>query len=524
MKVHSIQFKFLITVISAMLAITVFVGGLSIYEVDSFVQIQTKTLIDATCEKEATQFNSIFGDMEKSVRIIESYVLALVETGGGITDRDRQNEITEYADRMFADVATHTDGDIAYYLRFAPEISDNQAGLFYSKMDGSDEYIRLEPTNLSLYDKDDTEHVGWFWQAYEAGEPVWMQPYHNLNNDILMISYVVPLYYENRFIGVIGMDFDYMMLTDRVHEIKIYEHGFAHLETDGEVMHHGGDASDSDNFGASDQYLQVSRKLVNGMTLVLSASYNDIRQVRYDIAFKLLFAVLVLAALFSAIVIFVVRKIVDPLKKLTDASKKLSNGNYDVEIVHSDTYEIKLLSTAFENMTMHLREHEKQQRFLAYRDSLTGLRNTTAYKAWVMEFNKEIQSKQMDFGVIVLDVNCLKETNDRYGHDAGNKLIVTASRIISNTFKRSPVFRIGGDEFLVILQNSDLKDCEELIAKFDSECANVSVKTNGADVAVSVAKGLAMYDSARDSQFVDVFNRADIAMYENKRGMKAVQA
>ena len=121
-------------------------------------------------------------------------------------------------------------------------------------------------------------------------------------------------------------------------------------------------------------------------------------------------------------------------------------------------------------------------------------------------------------------MNCLKETNDRYGHDAGNKLIVTASRIISNTFKRSPVFRIGGDEFLVILQNSDLKDCEELIAKFDSECANVSVKTNGADVAVSVAKGLAMYDSARDSQFVDVFNRADIAMYENKRGMKAVQA
>ncbi len=524
MKAHSIQFKFLITVISAMLAITVFVGGLSIYEVDNFVRIQTKTLIDATCEKEATQINSIFGDMEKSVRIIESYVLALVENGGGITDRGRQNEIIEYADGMFDNVAKQTDSAIAYYLRFAPEISDDQAGLFYSKMDGGDEYIRLEPTNLSLYDKDDTEHVGWFWQTYEAGEPVWMQPYHNLNNDILMISYVVPLYYENRFIGVVGMDFDYTVLTDRVHEIKIYEHGFAHLETDGEVMHHGGDASDFDNFGASDQYLRVSRKLVNGMTLVLSASYNDIRQVRYDIAFKLLFAVLVLAVLFSAIVILVVRKIVDPLKKLTDALEKLSSGNYDVEIVHGDTYEIKLLSTAFENMTMHLREHEKQQRFLAYRDSLTGLRNTTAYKAWVTDFNKEIQSKQMDFGVIVLDVNCLKETNDRHGHDAGNKLIVTASRIISSTFKRSPVFRIGGDEFLVILQNSDLKNCEELIAKFDSECANVSVKTDEADVAVSVAKGLAMYDSDRDSQFADVFNRADNAMYENKRGMKAAQA
>ena len=523
MRLHSIQFKFLMTVISAMLAITIFVGGLSIYEVDKFVRNQTQTLIDATCEKEATQINSIFGDMEKSVKIIESFVLALVENGGNITDRDRQNEVIGYVDRMFADVAAHTDSAIAYYLRFDPEISDSRAGLFYSKMDGSDAYIRLEPTDLSLYDRDDTERVGWFWQPYEAGEPVWMQPYHNLNNDILMVSYVMPLYYEGRFIGVVGMDFDYTVLIDRVHEIKIYEHGFAHLEVDDAVVHHGGYEDTSGDRDVSDRYLRVSRELMNGMTLVLSASYNDIRQVRHEIAFKLLFAVLVLVALFSAIVIFVVRKIVDPLKKLTDASKKLSNGNYDVEIAHSDTYEIKLLSTAFENMTKHLREHEKHQRFLAYRDSLTGLRNTTAYKAWMTDFDKEIQNGQTDFGVIVLDVNDLKEANDRYGHDAGNKLIVTAARIISDTFKRSPVFRIGGDEFLVILQNNDLRNREELIVKFDSECANTSVQTDGGDVAVRVAKGLALYDSGRDSRFVDVFNRADNAMYQNKRDMKEAQ-
>ena len=414
MKAHSIQFKFLITVISAILAMAVFVGGLSIYEVDSFVRSQTVDLAEAICEKEAAQINSTFGDMEKSVKIIESYVLALVESGGGIADRDRQNEITAYTDGMFADVAKHTDSAIAYYLRFSPEISDNQAGLFYSKMDGSEEYTCLEPTDLSLYDKDDTERVGWFWQPYEAGKPVWMQPYHNLNNGVLMVSYVVPLYYENQFIGVVGMDFDYAVLTDRVHEIEIYEHGFAHLEVDGVVIHRGNDEGDFVGVDVSDQYLRVSRELMNGMTLVLSASYHDIWQIRYDIAFKILFAVLFLAVLFSLIVVFVVRRIVDPLEKLTDASKKLSNGNYDVEIVHSDTYEIKLLSTAFENMTTHLREHEKHQRFLAYRDSMTGLRNTTAYKAWVTDFEKEIRSEQVDFGVIVFDVNHLKETNDRY--------------------------------------------------------------------------------------------------------------
>ena len=523
MRTHSIQYKFLITVISAILAIAVFVGGLSIYEVDQFVQMQTEDLIDATCEKEAVEINSIFGDMEKSVEVIGSYVLDLAESSGGITDRDSQNKIIEYTDGMFVEVVRHTDSVIAYYLRFAPEVAGSQSGLFYSKMDGSDEYICLEPTDLSLYDKDDTEHVGWFWQPYEAGEPVWMQPYYNLNNGVLMISYVVPLYYENQFIGVVGMDFDYTTLIDKVHEIKIYEHGFAHLEADGVVIHYGGEEADSGDGDASDQYLRVSQELMNGMTLVLSASYNDIRQVRYEIAFKLLTVVLVLAMLFSAIVVLVVRKIVDPLKKLTDAAKKLSNGNYDVEIVHSNTYEIKLLSTAFENMTMHLREHEKHQRFLAYRDSLTGLRNTTAYKAWVTDFNKEIQTDAVEFGVVVLDVNNLKETNDRHGHDAGNKLIVTAARIISNTFKRSPVFRIGGDEFVVILRNADLENREELFVKFDSECANTFVKTDAADIVVSVAKGFSGYDPGRDSQLADVFNRADEAMYRDKRSTKTEQ-
>ena len=70
MKTHSLQFKFLMTVISAVLAITVLVGGLSIYEVDRFIQSQTKDYIDAACKKEAMQINDIFGDMEKSVRIM----------------------------------------------------------------------------------------------------------------------------------------------------------------------------------------------------------------------------------------------------------------------------------------------------------------------------------------------------------------------------------------------------------------------------------------------------------------------
>lgn len=517
MKTHSLQYRFLTTTITAMLAITIFIGGLSIGEVDRFVELQAENFIHVSCEKEAAQVNAIFSDMEKSVNTMKSYVLDFFSSMEEIENHDTQTVVIADADHMFSDLAKYTPGAVAYYVRFAPEISDHLTGFFYTKSGDGEEYVRFEPTDLSLYDRDDTEHVGWYWQPYEAGKPVWMKPYHNRNNGVTMISYVIPMYYEDRFVGVVGMDFDYTVLTDKVCNIKIYENGFAYLELDGKLICHGGEMLPAPS---SEEYLQVSNELINGMTLVLSASYADIRQIRNGITLRILCGTLVLAVVFSLIVTMVVKRIVKPLEELTDASKNLADGNYDVVSIPSDTYEIQLLSTAFENMTKSLREHKKLQYLLAYRDSLTGLRNATSYKSWKKDFEQEIQSSDQEFGVMMFDLNYLKETNDQYGHEVGNKLIVACARMIAGTFKRSPVFRIGGDEFLAVLQNDDLMDCEALCAKLDSECADSGIETEQGRIPISIARGFAKYDPGKDMQFVDVFNRADDDMYKNKRAMK----
>ena len=521
MKARSVQFKYLIIVISAILAVAVLVGGLSIYEVNDYVQQHTKEFIDITCSNEAAKINDTFGDIEKSVRIMESYVLSLFEKTENVEDHSFQRESLQLAGEMFANVAINTDGAVAYYLRYDPEISDGKTGIFYTKFNGGSGYVPLEPTDLTLYDKNDTEHVGWFWQPYEAKEPIWLAPYYNQNNGIMMISYVIPLYHANQFVGIVGMDFDYTVLTERIHQIKIYEHGHAHLTMNGTIIHSGSVPHDNDHSDEnSDEYLQVSEELTNGMTLVLFASYNDIREIRYEIIFKILISVILIALVFSLIVYFMVKKAVMPLIKLTDASIKMSNGDYDVDIVRGNTYEIQQLSTAFEKMTANLREHEKMQKLLAYRDSLTGLRNTTSYGERVISFNKKIKTENVSFGVIVFDLNGLKEANDTYGHNIGNKLIVTASQIISNTFKRSPVFRIGGDEFVAILQGSDLEELDSLLSQFDAECEAAIIETDTVNIPVSIAKGFAMYDPTNDTQFVDVFNRADEEMYKNKKFIK----
>jgi diguanylate cyclase (GGDEF)-like protein len=207
-----------------------------------------------------------------------------------------------------------------------------------------------------------------------------------------------------------------------------------------------------------------------------------------------------------------VRRIVKPLQKLTDASIRLSGGDYDAEIEHSNIREINLLSTAFENMIMNLREHRNLQHRLAHRDSLTGLRNTTSYNSWVVEFEAKIKEGDTAFGIAVFDINNLKEANDIYGHILGNELIITASRIICSIFKKSPVFRIDGDEFCVILQNRDLADIEELLERFDTECRGTFVEKENIKLPISIAKGFSIFDPERDTQFSDVFGRADNEM------------
>ena len=137
MKLRSVQFNYLITVISAILSITIFIGGFSIYKVDNYIQQNAEEFINITCSNEAAKINDIFGDIEKSVKIMESYVLSLFDNISDITNRNEQNEIIELTGKMIDDVAKNTEVAVAYYMRLSPEITDWKTGMFYSKLAGT---------------------------------------------------------------------------------------------------------------------------------------------------------------------------------------------------------------------------------------------------------------------------------------------------------------------------------------------------------------------------------------------------
>lgn len=154
----------------------------------------------------------------------------------------------------------------------------------------------------------------------------------------------------------------------------------------------------------------------------------------------------------------------------------------------------------------------------AFRDGLTGVRNKLAYIESMRDLERKGQTESLEgYGVIVFDINNLKTTNDTKGHAAGDTLIKNACSLICTQFKHSPVFRIGGDEFVAILHGSDYDNRETLAKEFDS-----IIDENNLNDGVVVASGMAVFDPSIDTSYTHVFMRADKLMYERKKALKHI--
>lgn len=149
---------------------------------------------------------------------------------------------------------------------------------------------------------------------------------------------------------------------------------------------------------------------------------------------------------------------------------------------------------------------------LAYVDSLTGLFNYTAFK-----YMKSRWPERTDWTYIVIDVNWLKQTNDQYGHRAGDELLCCAARCIREAFYRAEdCFRIGGDEFAVIAAATDEDAVKAAVETLRRLCAEWDAKE---EYPVSIAVGYAM-QAGRTMTADELFMEADAAMYRNKAEIK----
>lgn len=511
----------------------------------------TRDIMTLSCEKYADELNNILDDMAKSVTAIEYYATSNIKNDPRVlTNATKFEDFVMRVSVIAQNEADNTNGVMGTYMRFIPEIQGNTAGFFIIRPSGETEFKPTQITDLSKYDKDDTENVGWFYPIIEAGEPLWLAPYYKQNVDATMISYVAPIMLDDKPIGVIGMDIDLDVIQDKIRKVNIYETGRAFLVDESgqpifqyrvveghditifskqikRILGPNTGKNDVDfhtyHWGNAKWYL-ITRTLNNGMRFALTVEDGVIRAPEKQMIHTLLVAIVGLIVFSFVLTNYTTKLIIRPIWQLTHAANKIAKGELDVKLDYKGKDEIGLLTNCFKETAQELKHYMDTMNELAYHDALTGALNKTAYEERISKIDRSIKDKDAAFGVVVFDVNNLKKTNDTFGHEIGDKLILDAVHTIQKIFGNKNVYRIGGDEFTAILTGAELFTCKELVQAFDEEVRAVDItEWKDYDVSFQVARGLMVYDANEDETFADVFRRADHCMYENKRYLKGIR-
>lgn len=270
---------------------------------------------------------------------------------------------------------------------------------------------------------------------------------------------------------------------------------------------------------------------------MVDISMDAIRAQQQRFTLTLSGVLLLLTVIISAVSIFVVNRfIVRPINMLSNTTVHYSAGhenkteidNLNIRtgdeiqsLYHSikkmmhdiDGYIDNLVNTTQELITTRNKADEMDA--LAHKDALTGVGSKLAYDQKMKELDEDIRQGKARFGIVMVDLNYLKKLNDTYGHEKGNLAIIKTCSIICDVFVHSPVYRIGGDEFVVILKDRDYDNIENLDKKFKQAIS----ETKGEPwEKVSAAIGYALYTDEHSAD--EVFRKADHIMYENKKKYK----
>ncbi len=543
----SIQTKIIVFILIIIMLCSGVVGGIGMVHLKKLSDQNSAQIMNLTCREEGKKLDHIFHSVEQSVKIISSNTIRDLEMDKTLASETMRGILINNLRPIVLAAANSTEGAVAVYVHFNPELAPPDYGLFYSKTVINRQFHEQAVTDLSKLTEEEKQKADWYYKPVEEGRGVWLEPYDNGKIKEDVISYVVPIYQGDVLIGVAGMDILFSDIEKAVTSINPYETGYAYvINSENEIIYHPHGVTElpmTDMDKWNEFHLKVKQssggshifeykqnrnaykvacyELENGMSMLLTAPKSVIDAENEKMLRELIISVIGIIIVSSLISVFISQGIIRPLKELTVASKKIADGDLKITIPSGSKDEVGELAMSLQQTVDCLRVYMDRISDLAYTDALTSVKSKTAYTEEVRRINQNIENGFHQFGVVMFDLNGLKEINDTYGHDMGDLYIKNACRLVCTTYKHSPVYRIGGDEFIAIITGQDLLNSEKLLYTFYQRMEEINRNAKMEADKISVAAGMAIFQEEKDTSYQSVFKRADEKMYANKVSIKS---
>lgn len=234
-------------------------------------------------------------------------------------------------------------------------------------------------------------------------------------------------------------------------------------------------------------------------------------RVKYGFILILINSIIKTIALWFIIYYFIKKYLGQPLEEFTTKIHKQdvqSPQTIDLNLHWTDTNELLILKDSYNQMILRLNEHK----LLSITDRLTGLFNRLKLdEALKDEFNRSNRFKT-SFGIIIIDIDYFKRVNDTYGHQMGDQVLIQYAKILKENIRKIDILgRWGGEEFMIICPETDLKGTIKLAQSLREIISNYNFPTIGN---FSASFGVSVYDG--DENIDKVIARADSALYKAK--------
>ena len=369
---HSIRTKFTLTVVSVILITLSIAAAIGVLSIKKLGREDADQMLHLTAATGAMNLEQYFKSVENSARTVSTLVSDSFE---GMPFEDLKSQV-ERARNLFGRIAYNTNGVLTYYFRIDPEISEDVKGFWYVYQEGEG-FKEHEVTDITRYDTSDTSALVWFTVPKATGEGVWLPPYHTENLGARVISYNIPVYWNERFVGVIGIEIDYEMLKQEVENISIFKTGYAFiLDENANVFYHPQlDSAQLDlettaidepeQFIGSNHirynYEGVEKEAVwiplsNGMRLYVCAPVSEINSGWTGMIRNIFLALLLILLIAVLSTMRFTGRITKPLGDLTEAAKQVDEGNYAFSLDYDKNDEIGTLTRSFKQLAANTKE------------------------------------------------------------------------------------------------------------------------------------------------------------------------
>lgn len=228
-----------------------------------------------------------------------------------------------------------------------------------------------------------------------------------------------------------------------------------------------------------------------------------------------------LAAVCVGIAWYAQRTLVKPIRQLAEAAHAIGVGNYDAERLSSDRKdEVGELVRAFSSMNDSIARHDRDVRRMAYTDALTGLTNRLAFRESLDHRLMMLRGAGRQLALLFADIDDFKRVNDTLGHEAGDDVLVQFANRIRDVVERmggddSLLARFGGDEFVILIQNGDVRASATQLAEALVKELGQPLVVEGRQVFLGTSIGITLFPEDA-SGATSLMKNGDIAMYQAK--------